>query len=144
MRGALCVFNKLTKKQEEIYHMCAKKAGLTDTKFWVLYALCETGGELCQNSFCETWCYSKQTVNTAVALLEKEGIVSLTFAEGSRKQKDIRLTDAGEAFCNQHIRPILEAEEASLMGLKEEERNTFLSVYAGLIHSLEDALNREP
>ncbi len=139
MNKELPKWNRLTKKQDEIYHQCAKKAGLADAQFWVLYALCEAEVPLCQNTFCENWCYSKQTVCTAVASLEKAGLVQLTFAEGSRKQKDLYLTQAGESFCNQHIRPVLAAEEQALEALSAEEREKFF----GLLERLLDGLEKE-
>lgn len=140
MNRELSRLNKLVKKQDKIYHQCAKKAGITDTKFWVLYALCESGGVLCQNSFCENWCYSKQTVNTAVSGLEKEGFIYLTFAIGSRKQKEIRLTEKGEAFCNQYIKTVLEAECRSLMNLSEGERKNFFKLIERILSDLESEL----
>ncbi len=125
--------NQLIKQQEEVYHRCAKQAGITDTQFWVLYALCEADHAICQNSFCENWCYSKQTVNTAVASLEKAGLLYMTYAEGSRKKKDIMLTQAGEAFCKKHVRTLLHAEEDALMALESEERETFFALSEKLL-----------
>ena len=86
-------WNQLATQQDEIYHLCAKRSGLPDAQFWLLYAICETEDALCQNAFCESWCYSKQTASAAVAALEKAGLVSLTYAEGSRKQKELHLTE---------------------------------------------------
>ena len=130
-------FNKLNKRREDIYHLCAKKAGITDTKFWVLYAMCEVGGIISQNGFCENWCYSKQTVNAAVASLEKEGILYLEFSEGSKKQKDLRLTERGEIFCRKYIFPVLEAECKAVSSLDEEERVSFLRTKEKLLSILE-------
>ncbi len=140
MNRELSRLNKMLKRQEEIYHQCAKRAGITDTKFWVLYSLCESGGVLCQKAFCENWCYSKQTVNTAVSGLEKDGFIYLIFAEGSKKQKEIRLTDKGEDFCDKHIRNVLEAECRSLMKLSEEERANFFDLIKRILSDLEGEL----
>ncbi len=139
MNKELSKWNRLIKKQDEVYHRCAKRAGLADAQFWVLYALCEAQKPLCQNTFCENWCYSKQTVCTAVASLEKAGLVQLAFAEGSRKQKDLFLTEKGEMFCDQHIRSVLEAEEKVLQALSGEERERFFAVLENLL----DGLDRE-
>ncbi len=141
MNKELPKWNRLTKKQDEIYHQCAKKAGLSDAQFWVLYALCEAEKPLCQNTFCENWCYSKQTVCTAVASLEKAGLVQLTFAEGSRKQKDLHLTEKGEAFCNQYVRSVQEAEENVLEALSDEERNMFFELLERLLDGLGNELS---
>lgn len=140
MNRELSRLNRLSKRQEEIYHQCAKRAGLTDSQFWVLYALCEDECSLCQNSFCESWCYSKQTVNTAVSNLEKGGLVSLAYTEGSRKQKDIQLTEKGNAFCDQYIRSLLKAESAALMKLPQQEREAFFETLETFLNCLETEL----
>ncbi len=140
MKKELSKWNRLTKKQDEIYHRCAKRAGLADAQFWVLYALCEADKPLCQNSFCENWCYSKQTVCTAVASLEKADLVQLAFAEGSRKQKDLYLTEKGEEFCNQHVRSVQEAEEKVLEALSQEEREKFFGLLEHLLNHLDQEL----
>ncbi len=141
MNKELSKWIRLTKKQDEIYHLCAKKAGLADAQFWVLYALCEAQKPLCQNTFCENWCYSKQTVCTAVASLEKAGLVQLTFAEGSRKQKDLYLTEKGESFCNQYVRSVQEAEEKVLEALTADKRNLFFEVLETLLSGLDKELS---
>ena len=109
-------------------------------QFWVLYALCEETQALCQNRFCEHWCYSKQTVNTAVAGLEKAGLIDLSFAEGSRKTKNLHLTEAGEAFCSRHVRTVLAAEERALNALTDMERERFFSAYERLLNGVRGEL----
>lgn len=140
MNGELEKWNKLVKKQDEIYHQCAKKSGLADAQFWVLYAMCEAKQALCQNSFCENWCYSKQTVNAAVASLEKSGLVSLTFAEDSCKQKDLYLTDKGEKFCDKYVRTVQAAEEKALTKLTDDERHAFFTNLSSLLGTLEEEI----
>ena len=138
MNEDLKKWNTLLKRQDGFYHRCAKKCGLPDAQFWLLYALCE-GGPLCQNTFCENWCYSKQTVSAASAGLKKAGLIFLTYAEGSRKQKELRLTSAGEEFCEEHIRIYLKEEEKALSTLKNEERAEFFRLYEQLLSRLEEA-----
>ena len=140
MNTELARLNRLVKQQEEIYHRCAKNAGITDTQFWVLYALCEADHAMCQNTFCENWCYSKQTVNTAVANLEKAGMLYMTYAEGSRKQKDIMLTPAGQVFCDRYIRTLMNAEQKALMELETGEREMFFGLMEKLLRCLEKEL----
>lgn len=143
MNEELAKWNRLTKRQNEIYHQCAKKAALPDAQFWVLYALCEAKHPLCQNTFCENWCYSKQTVNTAVVGLEKAGLVRLTFAEGSRKKKDLNLTEKGEDFCDKHIRTVLNAECKSLNQFPASDRASFFSFLENLLSGIEKELLKE-
>ena len=140
MNRDLQQWNKLVKRQDELYHRCAKACGLADAQFWVLYALCEAEHALCQNTFCTNWCYSKQTVNAAVASLERAGLVYLTFAEGSRKQKDLHLTKAGEDFCDEHIRTVQAVEERALAALPEQQRAAFFATLTTLLETLEEEI----
>lgn len=133
----------LTKRQDEMYHQCAKRAGLPDAQFWVLYALCESECPLCQNNFCESWCYSKQTVSTAVAGLERIGLVELTFAEGSRKKKDLHLTKQGEDFCDRHIRSVMQAECTVLNRFSQAEREQFFRFLEQLLSGIEEELTKK-
>ncbi len=137
MNAELEKWNKLIKRQDEFYHRCAKKCGLADAQFWVLYALCEAQNSLCQNTFCENWCYSKQTVSAAVASLEKAGLVYLTYAKGSRKQKDLNLTPKGEEFCKIHIQSLQSVEEKVMMSLSSKDREDFFRILEYLLNGLE-------
>ena len=139
MNEELKKWSRLTKRQNEIYHRAAKRAGLPDAQFWLLYALSEEKGPLCQNTFCSDWCYSKQTVSTAVAGLCRAGLAGLQFASGSKKQKDLFLTEAGEDFCRQHIIPVMEAECAVLNRFPKEEREQFF----GFLEALLSGISRE-
>ncbi len=132
-------WNRLIQRQDEFYHKAAKKSGLADAQFWILYAICESDNCLCQNSFCENWCYSKQTASAAVASLQKSGLVYLTYAEGSRKKKDLHLTEKGEEFCDLHIRTLQTAETQVVLSLSREERDTFFRLYEKLLKGLENS-----
>ena len=143
MNHSLKHWNQLATRQDALYHQCAKRSGLPDAQFWVLYALCETEGLLRQNDFCESWCYSKQTTSAAVAGLEKAGLVSLRFAEGSRKQKELFLTPTGETFCDQYIRSVQATEEQVLRTLSPKARAAFFGTYADLLTKLEHAFQEE-
>ncbi len=140
MHQELEKWNQLIKRQDEVYHQYTKKSGLADAQFWVLYALCEAEKALCQNTFCENWCYSKQTVSAAVASLERSGYVYLTFAEGSRKQKDLHLTQKGEEFCDRYIRTLQAVEEKVLNALSEQEREAFFKTMSTLLDGLKQEL----
>lgn len=138
MNADLRKWNGLIKHQDEFYHRCAKECGLADAQFWLLYGLYGSEVPLSQNSFCVCWCYSKQTVCTAAAGLQKTGLIELSFAEGSKKSKIIKLTRKGQAFCDENIRPLIRAEEKALSSLKEDERSEFFRIYGRLLESLEN------
>ena len=86
-------------------------------------------------------CYSKQTASAAVAALEKAGLVYLTYAEGSRKQKELHLTEKGQQFCDKHIRSVQTVEGQVLKKLSERDRDDFFRIYAKILRTLEQELN---
>lgn len=140
MHQELKKWNQLATRQDEIYHLCAKRSGLPDAQFWVLYAICETEEALCQNAFCESWYYSKQTASAAVAALEKAGLVYLNYVEGSRKKKELHLTQKGKQFCDQYICSVQSVEEQVLEKLSEADREDFFRIYAKILSALEQKL----
>ena len=114
--------NRVAKQTDELYHAYAVHVKLSDPALWVLYALYEAEEKLTQNELAATWCYPKQTINFTIAGLVKKGYVELKQRSGARNSKTVCLTAEGSAFCEEHIRPLVEAEERSLKRLTPEER----------------------
>ena len=119
--------NSMLKEWDDIYHQAAQRCGLSNAAYWLLYTLCDEEQELSQNDFCKQWFLSKQTVNSAIAALKKEGYITLDTVSHSRR-KIIRLTKEGETFCQEKVKPFLDADRASLSGLSPEERSLMLSL----------------
>ena len=120
-------YNSMLKEWDDIYHQAAQRCGLSNAAYWLLYTLCDEEQELSQNDFCKQWFLSKQTVNSAIAALKKEGYITLDTVSHSRR-KIIRLTKEGEAFCQEKVKPFLDADRASLSGLSPEGRSLMLSL----------------
>ena len=51
----LAVFNQLYKEMDEIYHLYAKKQGISDTALWLLYSLYEKDATYTQRELCSAW-----------------------------------------------------------------------------------------
>ena len=116
----------LYQKTDKIYYELARGCGLSETAYWILYAVEVSGGQAAQAVIAEEFSYSKQTVNSALKALEARGLVELAFAEGSRRSKVVSLTPAGRAFSDERIVPAIEAEERAFASLAPEERTEFL------------------
>ncbi len=127
---------RLLKQQDELYHRIAAASGLSDAAFWVLYALCENETALSQQELCSAWCYPKQTVNSAIQNLCRLGYVALAAGEG--KRKNVLLTAAGQAFCQNTTRPLQKAERDSFARLAPAEREAFLSLFRRQLQSLQE------
>ena len=69
---------------------------------------------------------SKQTINSALKQLEREGQIRLSCGPGRKKY--LHLTEAGQELAGRAIRPALEVERQAFLGLPEEERASLLAL----------------
>ena len=81
---------------EGTYHDASLLLGMSDSVSQILYTICVGGGGCPLHAICRQCGLSKQTVNSAVRKLEKEGIVYLEAMDG--KAKRVCLTAAGEVY----------------------------------------------
>ena len=74
----LAAFNRLYKEMDEIYHIYAKKQGVSDAALWLMYSLYERDAGYTQRELCSAWHYPPQTVNSSLKNLEKQGLIALS------------------------------------------------------------------
>ncbi|MGN0071907.1 MAG: MarR family winged helix-turn-helix transcriptional regulator [Atopobiaceae bacterium] len=129
----------LYRESDRLYYELARGCGLSDAAYWVLYEIVYNGGVASQRSLAQAFALSRQTVNTAIKSLEAKGLVKLEFEEGSRKCKDVLLTDAGRAFCDEKLVPAMEAESRAFEALSEHDREEFVR----LVGTYAEAIDRE-
>ena len=80
--------NRIYKKNCAVYYKLASHYGLTETMFDILYFVrenedCGTQAQLCNNLYLR-----KQTVNSALKKLEKEGYIYLAKDRGKPEKQD--------------------------------------------------------
>ena len=121
--------NRLYKETDEIYRGIAGRFGLTDTAFWILYAISHTDGDCTQNDLCNDWFYPVQTINSAVGNLQKKGLVRLETIPCTRNRKRILLTEDGKQFTKRIVSKIDELEKNAFLMFTEEERENYISLY---------------
>lgn len=129
------------KQMDDLYHAYAVEQHLSDSAFWILYALCEAEKPYTQNDLCEEWYYTKQTVHSTIAGLAKAGYIRLEHLPGSRNKKTILLTQAGQIYVDRHIRPLIDAEETAFGQLSEEERAGYFRLLRKHIALFSEAVN---
>lgn len=130
----------LYQKTDKIYYELARGCGLSETAYWILYALEVSGGSATQARIAEEFSYSRQTVNSALKTLEARGLAELCFAEGGRRAKAVRLTAAGRAFSDERIVPAIDAEERAFATLAPAERAEFLRLAAAYTAAIDREL----
>lgn len=131
-------YNRLFKEQDYFYFQAASRANLSEASFWILYSICDSDTAWTQSDLCREWCYSKQTINSAVKKLEKMNFVELRMESGSGNRKEIVLTDQGRRYCEEEIMPLIQAELNALAAFSEEERELLLSLMRRQLEALEE------
>lgn len=129
----------LYRESDKLYYELARNCGLSETAYWILYAIEVSGGSITQREIASNFSYSKQTVNSALKTLEARGLVELDYVEGSRKSKLVSLTPDGRAFSDERIRPAIAAEDRAFLSLAPEERLELLR----LVSAYTEAIDRE-
>lgn len=122
---------------DRLYHVYARGCGLSDCAYWMLYDLEVAGGALPLRNLTESWSYSKQTINSALKVLQTRGLVALDFEAGSRKSKVASLTDEGRAFSGRHIVPAIRAEDRAFATLAPAERAELIRLVGHYVDALD-------
>lgn len=128
--------NYLTSEIEGVYHEMALKLGLSDSAMRILYAICDTGESCMLKEICRISGISKQTINSAIRKLEREGMVFLT-AAGS-KNKNVCLTDKGKELVQDTVMRIIEAENEILASWSEEEVEAYLGLTEKYLNAIRE------
>lgn len=121
------------KKITELYHQIAIQSGISDSVLWVMYCLCDSDASHTQNDIAQKMGVPKQTVNSAVGRLMRDGYIYLEQMAVSGNNKRLMLTQKGEDFCKKYIQPVLDAEERAFERLSEEEQEIYLAI--GIRHN---------
>ncbi len=125
----LQVLNRLYKESDHIYSSLAAKLGMTDTTFWVLYAVAHSEEPMTQNDLCNDFFFPVQTINSAINNLRKNGLLELQVIPGTRNRKAIMLTEKGKIFVTNTINKADEIEKNAFLLFNEEERELYLSLF---------------
>ena len=107
-------YMRLDHQIDEFYHELAQRQGLSDSAFLVLWSVRELGEGCTQRDICRQFFLSKQTVNSSVRKLEREGFLALRPGEG--REVRICLTDRGRTLVREKVLPVMEAERAAAQG----------------------------
>ncbi len=106
-------YNHIYKLVNEAYHFVAKRLGLTDSVFDILYAIYVLGEGCTQKDICGYSGSSKQTIQSSMRKLERQGF--LRMERGGGKGLRIFATPEGKALIEEKIVPVVEAEKRALL-----------------------------
>lgn len=126
MAALLTELNKRSKELDEVFRNYSRRCGIPDMVFWILYSVWERRQACTQKELCEDWSWAKQTVNSALKNMEKQGLIRLSPVPDNRKNKLIVLMPAGKELIRRTVIPLMEAEQEAFAGLTPKEREELL------------------
>lgn len=131
-------FNCLMMQTDAVYHEAASRLGLSDSAMNILYSVLNSGGSCPISEIC-SFGISKQTVNSALRKLEKEGIVFLEAAGGRRK--NVCLTEKGTELAERTVLKIIEIENGIMASWTEHERELYLELTKRYMNRLSEKVS---
>ncbi len=135
-------YNDIIKENDNIYRGVAKRFGLSECAFWIVYALRAEREILTQSEICEVLYQPKQTIHSALKNLEAEGYIELSFGR-DRRAKHVKLTEKGAALAERTVDRVLAAERNALLALTEVEQKTFLALFRKYTAALREQVGGE-
>lgn len=139
IKHALQEYNRIYKETNNIYHDIALRLKLSDSAFDILYAICVLGDGCLQRDIADLSATSKQTINSSIRKLEKDGYIALKPGKG--RQMHIFLTGAGEELVRMRIFPVLELENSVFDSMTEEESDALLRLSQKFTETLKKKAN---
>ena len=121
-------FNRLYNENGQLYHRVARACGLSDCALWLLYTLRAEGAPLTQTQLSETLSLPRQTVNSALKKLVEAGYLRLEAVNGNLKNKQVSITEAGDAYLHRTVDRVFSLEDAAVSRLTAEERAALLAL----------------
>lgn len=140
MSSSLREFNRIYKEYNDIYRDAARKLGLSESAFDILYTICEEGDGCLQRDVCNASLIPKQTVNSSIHKLEQDGYLHLTPGKG--RSMHIHLTEKGIQLLEKTIFPVIHAENAAFTELGEAECRQLLQLHTDYIHALRHGIEQ--
>ena len=126
--------NCLSSEIDSIYHQASLKLGVSDSVMIILYMIFEGDGECALNKIQKETGISKQTLNSSIRKLEKDGIIYLEQIDG--KTKNVCFTDKGREFAKNNVIRLYNAECSSFDDWSDEEIELYLSLMKRHNHDL--------
>ena len=118
IRDQMKLFCTCLCRQDELYAAAARRRGLSFHTLITLYALDQDEGST-QSQLARAWLIPKQTLNTVVKELERQGYVSLC-AGKDQKEKRVFLTPEGRDFAADSLRELYAMEDRAVAAVGPE------------------------
>ena len=132
----LLEYNSLFKTNEKMYRDAVKSFGLSESAFWILYAIRNAPEGITQREIINMNFLPPQTINSALKKLEAEGYVQLS-AGADRRTKQVFLTAKGNELAAASADALIGIEVQASEQLTTEEKREFLRIFSKYISAVQ-------
>lgn len=119
-------FNYISNEISALYHEAALKMKLSDSEMTILYTVCNEGDSCLLKEIYKSSGISKQTINSALRKLEREGIVYLEQLNG--RSKKVFLTEKGMQEMKKKVLRVLDIENQIFAAWTEKEQELYVEL----------------
>ena len=131
-------YNAIYSETTNEYHELNRRLGLSDTESIILYAV-SLDENVSQRAICGLSGLSKQTINSAVKKMIREGILE---SLNGRKNEKLVPTAAGKKIIEEKVNVIVDIENRILQSWTEEEKEIFLELSKRFLNSLKEECDK--
>ena len=129
-------YSYLTSEIEAAYHEAALKCGLSVSAMRILYVICLHGEECLLSTVVALSGISKQTINSALRKLEREGILYLENTDGRKKR--VCLTKKGKEAVQHSALRVIKIENEILNAWTPDERTAYMTLTEKFLFSFKE------
>lgn len=113
---------------DNLYDDYAKSVGLTYMSLLILEIIFATPENCTQKLICQQTRLPKQSVNTVIKSFLDQGYIDLKEDPSDRRNKKIRLSEAGRTYAEQIIETMWNAEQLAMEKMTVEQRNMLVEL----------------
>ncbi len=136
------LYCKFRDEQFALYDEYAKRNGMLMKTLLVVNVLFYAKEGMTQKSICSRTFQSKQTVNLIIQNLLKEAYVTVEERKENKREKLVRMTDAGRAYCERVVRHITWAEDTAMSMFTAREQKQLIDLSRTFTENLAKLINQ--
>ena len=137
------LYCKFRDEQFALYDEYAKRHGMLMKTLLVVNVLFYAADGLTQTDICQRTFQSKQTVNLIIKNLLAEGYVAVAQVPENKRNKIVRMTEAGRGYCEKVVRHITWAEDTAMSMFTAEEQKQLIDLSRTFTKNLTKLVNQE-
>ena len=137
------LYCKFRDEQFALYDEYAKRHGMLMKTLLVVNVLFYAKDGMTQTEICKRTFQSKQTVNLIIKNLLSDNYVTVTEAPENKRNKIVKMTETGRAYCEKVVCHITWAEDTAMSMFTPEEQKQLIDLSRTFTKNLTMLVNQE-